>query len=799
MNDLYAHMPFAVVEVGLALLGVGLSLVAGMLLKPKPKSGLADKEPTTLTTRGSVLPRILGRRRTGPLFGWAGDRSSKSDSGRGGKGLFGGATAKQKVFYEVGWHQLTVGPAYGIYQIWQDGKPILPAPIFAGSNPSGTTVSCGDEGDFDIYWGEALQPVNTLLADVSRVGVASRWPRVCYVVWNKKRLGPSPRWPVLEYDIEVRGTCTAVGGGINLADAFRELVHGTYPYGAGIPTDRFDQPSITALASLCSSEGLAGSVVARDGDTLDKIIPQLMQDVGFFMPSVDGKVRLVPIRPPNDAMPILSDDILLPPRNEIEQVLGETAIDNLVFMFTDRGHDYRPNTVTDSNTAAQISANTKSSRKVDIYSTVEYVTAAKIADRRSAEELGGAVKYRLIANRQSRTLYPGQVILAHEIRTKLRLTSVKPQALSGRVDIDAVADFYGVLPSSFTQEVPPTSPANSLGPQADEVDLVLAVPPYVPSISNGNSPPPIISISVPRIRKHAQILGAEIWASVDNITYFQVGLDAGERPGGVLIDALPPGMFSVAEGPRIALRGPDTTNALDLSSSESEWRRGRQILVIGDEIIYIEKLTLIDAATARLDGLLRARLGTTQGNHAAGAKAVICNWQTLVTLNDPSFTPGRTIYVKVRPFSFIGAMSLASLSPVIYVIPLEQPGGALNFRTERISGYTNVYDSAAPTLKLLWRYRSTVYPETGAGLEDASEAVVAPSPPMGTFTIEELNAMDVVLRTWTGLTTTELLVNVPTMIADYGGVAPASARFRIKEVIGGDESAWQTIDVAKIN
>ena len=194
-----------IVELGVALIGIGLSMLAGMLLKPKTKSPFDDK-PTTLTTRGSYVSWILGQRTVAPVFAWAGERMTKKEKLKdGGKGDPFGGGEKTKVFYEAGWHQLCVGPADELYQIRQSGKIIFEGPISRTSHPSGSLIELQEkEGSFYIYWGEPDQPVNDFLGDSTRVGISSRWPGLCYVVWWRKRLGPSPNWPQLEYTIHCK-------------------------------------------------------------------------------------------------------------------------------------------------------------------------------------------------------------------------------------------------------------------------------------------------------------------------------------------------------------------------------------------------------------------------------------------------------------------------------------------------------------------------------------------------------------------------------------------------------------------
>jgi len=184
------------------ILSAALSLAAGALLAKKNKATIKDDKPTTLVTRGSFMNWVLGVRRVGPLFSWAGGRFTTEESS-GKKGLFG-SSPKTKVFHESGMHLLAVGPGFCLHQILDNGKAVFKGPISRDSHPSGTFVDLGGAGGFYIYWGEATQPINTRLGDASRIGVASRWPYHFYVEWAPKRLGPSANWSLLDYEIEVR-------------------------------------------------------------------------------------------------------------------------------------------------------------------------------------------------------------------------------------------------------------------------------------------------------------------------------------------------------------------------------------------------------------------------------------------------------------------------------------------------------------------------------------------------------------------------------------------------------------------
>jgi hypothetical protein len=189
---------------GFAVLSIGLSLVAAKFTKKKSELQEPD-QPTSLAMRGSFLPRVLGRRRVGVIFSWAGDRTQTKERGSGGKGIFS-KRKKVKIWRESGWHLLAVGPGKVLYDIEQQGKVIFKGPITAISHPSGTTIDLGNEGSFRIFWGEVDQPPNSFLGSNSRrpaIGVTSSWPNVFYIEWTAKRLSESPIWPELTYDIEV--------------------------------------------------------------------------------------------------------------------------------------------------------------------------------------------------------------------------------------------------------------------------------------------------------------------------------------------------------------------------------------------------------------------------------------------------------------------------------------------------------------------------------------------------------------------------------------------------------------------
>lgn len=198
IGDFSAVIISVLVSTAISAAATGVSLLlAGR--KKNPTTPFDDRA-TTLSQRGAIIPNLYGRRRIGYCFAWAGERKSTSDRGL-------------RTYYESGWHILCVGPCDALHGIYENGKPIFTRRLTPAEMPSGMKVTVDKHGDFYIYWGECDQPENKAFAKTGTnkdgqpayPGVKSRWPGVCYIHWVHKKLGYTPQWPRLEYEIERRG------------------------------------------------------------------------------------------------------------------------------------------------------------------------------------------------------------------------------------------------------------------------------------------------------------------------------------------------------------------------------------------------------------------------------------------------------------------------------------------------------------------------------------------------------------------------------------------------------------------
>lgn len=241
-------------------LSYGASFLAASLAdKPKQKNFLRDDKPTTLADRGSYVPLVLGRRRIGYLFGWAGNRDVKQEvtGETGGKGGGGSKKTYANVYHEDGWHILCVGPVWALHGIRQEGIVIFGDTITQNTTPSGSVIDLGKEGAFQIFWGECDQPINTMLG--TGIGINSRWPHVCSIYWISKRLGTSARWGTIDYELEVLPTIdTAV-----VAESYHVYTNEVVKF-TGEPVNPANEAWSTAiLAGLAST--VYSEVMNKDG------------------------------------------------------------------------------------------------------------------------------------------------------------------------------------------------------------------------------------------------------------------------------------------------------------------------------------------------------------------------------------------------------------------------------------------------------------------------------------------------------------------------------------------------------
>lgn len=879
-------------------LGIGLAFAAGYLQRKqagKNQDVFQDDSPVNLATRGTFIPLVMGRARVGAVVAWIGNRIVSQEVAQrvGGKG-----SKKKKVYqtiyYEEGWHQLCVGPVQTLHRVLANGLEIFTGPVTSSSHPSGSRIETS-VGGFDIYWGEPDQPINTYLGDLGQnpasMGVQSRWPLICYVVWRNIRLGTSAAWPNLTYEVETRVQTTGltrsaaivsapglgagtifnivdtynVGGGggdqrylvadyhadelpanafillagnsgaadgtyvigaseniivgnvaytsigllgllgqspspswpvsgdgtlelvtsvdgLNPAHAIYQMLFGGFPYGMGFSPDDFDIASLENVGVLSQNEGFRSSFTLYDGQDFLTLTSAILQDLGVVLPFDvnSGLFKFQIIRPPTTAVPLFPENMLVHfPEFEVNH--RPLAVNKVMFTYRDQDRRFREMTVSLDDDGEALLLDQQRATKVSIAAALDYPTAARIAERRSQEELANNSVITLTMDRSARKLIPGRIFEVEGITDQLIVLTTQVDTETGEVVIQAIPNHYA------SQEV--TATVGTTGGGGQVVGALLAGPDLilnffeVPALVLAGEPTTVL---VTRVRGGTTVIGAQIHISRDNVTYqYEADQDLA-LPGGALTTPMPAAAPHLIEiGPSFTVKGPDIGSALDLTGDDVNWRAGRQKCLIGDELMFVRNVEALGGDTYRLRGVIRARYDTVLESHLVGAGVALFQDTDLEPIQDVLLEPGFPLYLKSQPISTT-TFALDALDPIVKtlkgkgVVPMDP----VNIRC----GGNNNFRRPAQGVLIEWSHRSGVTPGTGAGLQSAG-AAVGTSAIEGDFTLEVTHpGGGAAYLTISGITTNSYFLS--TSVLDAALPSPTSSfRVRVKNVNGGFESA----------
>lgn len=773
-------------------------------------TGQLNLSPPDLANQGAFIPLVGGRRRVGAVIAWAGSRYARNEnttsSGGFGKGSRKKKQGGQTVFYEAGWHQICVGPASQLHRIWQDGKVIWTGPIDSVSDPSGSSFTAYDGSAFTIYWGEPDQPVDAVLADAGRVGIASRWPHLCYVVWTNKRLGGSARWPQIEYDIETQVYVNALGdapygltvadteivgppAGPNAAFLMGQVLFESYPHGLGLDPALFSigeqgeggfvVGSLADLATLILAEGQVGSIFA-DGTPADGTLNDLMQDMGCMMHRDYANAGLnswTPIRLATATA--LPDNMILPTETESEVSYGERDVDKMMYSFKDVDRQFKQSVLAlDSDGNASLVNNVKT-QNTELNTIIHQEIASKVAERRS-QEVADPAKFTIFAGRGARKLSPGMVISVTDLPIAVRLTDVKIDPDDDKVELNCFADYYGAEPSTQAQPVV-VSPGGDTAAPADNLEQDFL---EMPALAGDGRVPYVVPL---RIRDNQTMTQQIVYLSPDGVSYREVLRDSTIQSGGVLTEGMTADDWQIEDGPTIDVEGDDIADVIeDFSADEISWRSGRQCVLIGTELFFLRNVTALGGVSYRLNGLVRACYETERAVHSIGDPVFIFSSDAMEPFYDFLLTPGATLYMKQQAQGNNGTVALGTVTATTHV--LEGRGlapmrpGPIYLSAPRLC--QNEY-STGEDIQLEWTYRSLGVPNTGAGLV-ANDAAYGVSPVDGEFEIKFYSLAMVLKATYLASANTFPYTNAM-LVADFGG--EESFVVEIRNINGGLESA----------
>jgi len=572
-------------------------------------------------------------------------------------------------------------------------------------------------------------------------------------------------------DYQVTGKAKS---GVNPAAALWQMLFEPYPFGLGWSQALFELSDFTTLAELFAEDGdepypctlnLSAGKSFKDG------IGMVMEDagIGWWKDSTTGKYRFSAIREQADTFEITASQYSASDL-DLSYDYATLAPKSTVYAFDDRNRKFTRSTIRESDDGAYQFSEDPNTAKVDLVTATDYSTASIIASRRSQEktdqeEIPLNLPRELI-DIDMNGLYP-----IEGLPGKYRVKTKNYDLGSGTVKSTFIKDVYSIN-NQFVEIDQDIIQAGLLGPYPDPQVGIFEPSRMVNIDKNG--------VLVTKTRAHSLITTSDLTMSPDNTTYTTVVGSGGYCTGGKLLDDLPDtDPVLIETGPVISNVGPDILNVADLSSSEELWRTGSQICIINGEVFYLRNMTVISEGQYRLEGLIRARAGTSIGDHAAGDDVYIMPSNLFVASKPTFLVNGSTVYVKTLPRTSRGRIDSDDVTPVSLTY---QGGGyrplpASNLNTTNMSKHWIAGQDAS----LRWSYKNGIA-ETGAGRLLPGEVGV-PATFEGTFTLIITDGVDI-KRTESGLTDPNYTYSNADIVSDFGVEPPSFNAIVISELNG---------------
>lgn len=525
--------------------------------------------------------------------------------------------------------------------------------------------------------------------------------------------------------------------GVNPIHMVDQLLFSKYPYGAARDRSRFDSRSIEAAAEVLASEKIRGSIAIRDGEGLESALSPVLQDIGLMIVwDVEvGKYVFRVIRYQEAAIDLPREIILNQP--EMLAIQGDRPVDVVAFTYKDRKRNYRevPIRVFDSGQITEHES--QRARKAPIEVTKDRDSVSRIAPRRQQEALTNLVNTDFETNHACALAMPGSVFSADAVEgsgIQFLITEVQREVNSSKVVISTVIDSYNAPLLDGTDEAPrlediPTPPPVSA--LVEQLDDFLAV-----ELPYGRS----IQILFLASRRTTQTVSAAVFGSRDGSAFSGLG-SAVVAVRGTLDADLPAGPMLV-EGPISFSNTLDSeiSSIEDLTLDEDSWRAGRQVMLIGDEVIYLKNGYPND-----LVGLLRGRAGSSPAAHVAGTPFYILLSHRIEPVTSLMFVAGKDLVYKVQALSSKRGSDITQVAEKT----LSMTGKAFTPRAPRalrLPDWRSTYSTALANLRIVWCFFSDEFPNTGIGTQPLGSAI-GTSPVQGHFAITLKNHLAAVVHT----------------------------------------------------
>ena len=527
----------------------------------------------------------------------------------------------------------------------------------------------------------------------------------------------------------VRPVSIANSDGINAVHIVDQFLFARYPYGCGKDRSQFDARSIEVSAEIAQAEKIRGTAIVSDGDGGKGVLSSICQDLGLFIvwDVQVGQFVFKMVRYEETVVDLPEGIVVEAP--EMLAVQGIRPADVLAFTFKDRERNYREFPVRVDDSGQIEDTQSQRAKKIPIEVTSDRDSVTRLVPRRQQEAMANLVSMTWKTKNSTSQACPGQRFTASAIEgagMQFLITAVKRDLNSSEVALDTVLDAYN---PPFIEE---PAFANRLTATTDRADVE-----QVSAFDAFEMPRVLSSERIEMLflssRTNSRTQSSIVWGSRDGLQFSILG-NCPIVVSGVLVDALS------ADGPCFSpgsievdfLGNEDVSSLFDLSIDTDGWRAGKQIMLIGSELIFVQKGE--NGHPDTLTGLIRGRCSTLMTSHAAGTRFYILPASFVVTIVNTMFVAGTELHFKAQAATRNRTADLGLLEPKSVTVQ------GLAFRplpvlAIRQSSLRPDYPIGAASVDLTWNYFSDEFQKTGLGTQPLG-AASGQSPPRGYFLVE---------------------------------------------------------------
>lgn len=542
--------------------------------------------------------------------------------------------------------------------------------------------------------------------------------------------------------------------GVNPIHMIDQLLFAKYPYGAGKDRSKFDEKSIEEAAVVLQGEKIRGGVAILDGEGLESVLAPILTDIATqIVWDVEiGKHCFRPVRQASATVDLPENAVL--ERPTMAAPVGNRVADVLAFTFNDRQRNYRevPLRLMDSGQIAEYES--QRSKKINIEATQDRDSVARLMPLLQQGAFANQSLVTFKTNHATRLAASGSRFKASTIEGpefQFMITSVQRDPHTMRTELEALLDVYQppTLPENYeTSNLRVDTPevANSIyeAPQL----AALAAFEMPKALHTGGSDVEMLFLAS---RANGSINSCVVWASRDGTTFSAIGFGV-IAARGFFVRALPANGPAIEEtnipisAPLTELFGP----TVSLAGDPDSWRAGMQILVAGDEVMFLRDAVIESEEEEEgekqgyISGLIRGRAGTRAREHAIGDEFWIVQVESIAPVANPVLTLGTGRQAKSQAVTLRGLSNIAEVEAIEFDVVgkgfTPEPPHAL-----RLSTFLPGYPSGGGNVTVSWAYAGGLLPKTGMGFQPLGTKI-AISPPQGDFLVEVLDKDDVLLH-----------------------------------------------------